>query len=322
MTLPDYLIPTDVHITNSDSIYEYNKLLRSLWLYPSAKKMSRSIIIPGLIQTVSVDGGGIFCIGKSFVPQGMCVAQKYILISAYDKEYKRNSVIYVIDKKSGEYVTTIITPGTAHAGGMAYDDVNKFIWISNGRGVAGFPYEALSTCVNNKNEYTAFKLTRYFKTFDTLTQASYCSFYNGILWVGSFSSRRKGEAYGYHYSLNDVKPTPVYYMKVPRFIQGMAFYKVGEKLHLSLSASYGIQNSKLITYATELPKWNRELTAITLPKPVNKRTFPSKSEAIAIADNTLLVLYESAAYCYREGIPLNKYLSVHVDRILGYDIDS
>lgn len=51
-------------------------------------------------------------------PQGITVAGKYILITAYDGAHKHASVIYVLDKKTGNYIKTVQVKGKPHLGGL------------------------------------------------------------------------------------------------------------------------------------------------------------------------------------------------------------
>lgn len=66
---------------------------------------NKNFIIPGL--------------NSSMVPQGMCDAGSYILISAYDKEKDKNSCIYVINKSTGKLVKTVyLYDSKSHVGGL------------------------------------------------------------------------------------------------------------------------------------------------------------------------------------------------------------
>ena len=89
------------------------------------------VIIPGLAQTDQ--GKNTVC--RTMIPQGVCVAGNYLLVSAYDNKSevevkdsnykhsdKHNSVIYVIDKNTKKYITTIILENnTSHVGALAWN---------------------------------------------------------------------------------------------------------------------------------------------------------------------------------------------------------
>lgn len=63
-------------------------------------------------------------------PQGITIADKYILVSAYDAKNRHASVIYVINSHTQKYVKTIQVPGRPHLGGITYDPVAHNIWIT------------------------------------------------------------------------------------------------------------------------------------------------------------------------------------------------
>ena len=65
------------------------------------------------------------------VPQGMCIAEQYTLITAYDSDEAAKSVIYVLDFNKN-LVKTLILPDSYHVGGIAYDTANKLILITKG----------------------------------------------------------------------------------------------------------------------------------------------------------------------------------------------
>ena len=76
-------------------------------------------IIPGLEQTQAIvhsgKNAGKVGISKDMDPQGMAVIEdKYLLISAYSKSKKYNSVIWLVDKKTGKYIKTIVLDDIDH----------------------------------------------------------------------------------------------------------------------------------------------------------------------------------------------------------------
>lgn len=89
------------------------------------------IIIPGLSQTNQ--GDNTKC--NTMVPQGVCVVGNYLLVSACDESEKvksvhksyvhnkiHNSVIYVLNKTTRKYLTTIIlNDNTCHVGALAWN---------------------------------------------------------------------------------------------------------------------------------------------------------------------------------------------------------
>jgi len=139
----------DYFMTNTQSIIKN-------WA-GSSLNLNRSFPIPGL-EYSSVDGG---CDAQ--VPQGICVTEDYVIISAYcagdllhqmainpndvnsNDEYVKNdlqvhngqgnsdtkhdSALYIMDRASGSYLATVRLKGyKEHAGGVAFDGKN--VWVA------------------------------------------------------------------------------------------------------------------------------------------------------------------------------------------------
>ena len=87
----------------------------------------KTIPIPGLTLTYTIKEGKL---GESdnFVPQGLCRAKDYMLVTAYDVKKRNNSVIYVVDFANRDLVSTLTLPNKYHAGGIAFDGEN--IWMT------------------------------------------------------------------------------------------------------------------------------------------------------------------------------------------------
>ena len=102
--------------------------MRSVYtLLNSKMDDSLTLPIPGLILTSSASKGKV-TESNQFVPQGICRADNYWLVTAYDAERKCNSVIYAVDPARRELVSTVILPYRYHAGGIAFDGEN--IWLT------------------------------------------------------------------------------------------------------------------------------------------------------------------------------------------------
>ena len=64
-------------------------------------------------------------------PQGLCRADRFWLVTAYDADKETNSVIYVIDKENDSLVSTLTLPYRYHSGGIAFD--GERIWLTGAR---------------------------------------------------------------------------------------------------------------------------------------------------------------------------------------------
>lgn len=110
---------TKAAFTKSPAYKTYKKMR-------SAMNYNKSFAIPGM-KTTNV--AGFSC--TTMVPQGLCLAGSYFLITAYDYKKELNSVVYVVSRSSKSYITTIVLPSKAKVGGIAYDGTN--VWISKGK---------------------------------------------------------------------------------------------------------------------------------------------------------------------------------------------
>lgn len=64
------------------------------------------------------------------VPQGVTIAEDFLLTTAYDKTRDHNSVVYVQDVKTHKLLKTILLHGRSHVGGITYDPINQEVWVT------------------------------------------------------------------------------------------------------------------------------------------------------------------------------------------------
>ncbi|MCR4717883.1 MAG: hypothetical protein K5656_11965 [Lachnospiraceae bacterium] len=247
----------------------------------------RSSIIPG---ASAANVGGFF--SDRMCPQGMTFAGDYMLITAYDKNSEERSVIYVMEKGDGDYLTTIVLPDMIHAGGIAYDGHN--VWVCHGDKMACIRYLEIKEAVEEGDIY---REVSYICLIPIDCTASYCTYYKNQLWVGSFSITDKQPVYCY--TVSDKTNTPTIKstssFEVPERTQGMAFTTDGS---LVLSRSYGADSTK-DTYICQLdyysPTWkDNKVSKIGSSK--NSISMPSMNETIAIKGAYIYVCYESPAF--------------------------
>lgn len=125
---------------NKQSSFEYkNYMMPSLYRKAFKRKMSeayevmstyidddRTIPIPGIVQTY-IKGHDESSISFDYVPQGLCKVDDYFLVTSYDGEKEKNSVIYVVDVSEKKVVSTLTLPNRYHAGGITFD--GERIWL-------------------------------------------------------------------------------------------------------------------------------------------------------------------------------------------------
>ncbi len=274
---------TKAKFTKSPAYKTYKKM-------KSAMKYAKSFPIPGM-KTTNV--AGFSC--TTMVPQGMCLAGSYYLISAYDSKGEDYSVVYVVSRSSKSYITTIVLPSKAKVGGIAYDGTN--VWISKGKAVACFPYNVVTSAVNNGKSYT--ELAAYQSVCKLDATASFMGVYDDILWIGTFQQNTSSMK-GYSVTNKTTVPSlvPTYTMDVPSRTQGISFASDGTMI---LSRSYRTKKSKsgyisqIRTYKPSFgtPKGNGKVLKNTALKTT---TMPPMVKGTAVYGAYTYALFASSHY--------------------------
>lgn len=257
----------------------------------------------------------------SMTPQGICIAGNYLLISAYCHTNSHNSVIYVLNKNTHEYVKEIVVSGRQHVGGLAYDKMHGIIWVSTNRGDRA---TASGFSMRNLTEYDLERMKRpitYTFEYDlyTLEHDSFMTYADGYLYVGHFSNDGESVVQKFRIAKGGGLKTksgielgiykeiaiPETIFKIPEKTQGIAIYQ--DKV--LLTRSYGLTKSELLVH-----NYSNVLQPPEHLVAVNEIMMPQKLQQIYIDGNNLYVLFESAAYAYRAQ-PMPK-----VDRVLKLDL--
>lgn len=276
------------------------------------------IPIPGLkaTRTLSSNECKEISICTSMTPQGMCITEDYILVSAYCHTKKHNSVIYVIDKHTEEFIKEIVLDSKDHVGGLAFDTKHHMIWVSTHRdGHASASAFSLKNLKSYNLEDGKVPITyTYDYELHTLERDSFMTYADGHLYIGHFSVDENSVVQkfkigdngglkvesGVSLGIDKEIAVPQDVKQIPKQIQGFAMYE--DKV--ILTQSYGIKPSQLFVhqYSDFMYETGKNYT-------INKIFMPQKMQQIYIDGNDLYVLFESAAYAY-SAQPLPK-----VDRI-------
>lgn len=248
-----------------------------------------SFVIPGL-KVTNVAGFN----ATRMVPQSVAFAGNYMLISAYAYGKTQDSVIYIMDKKTRKYITTLVLPHTGHVGGMTFDGVN--VWITYGKNLQAFKFTEIEAAVNSGKPY--YELYRISAVCPMPETVSYVTYYKNRIWAGAYNELTKKYMYGY--SINNKYGNPTLTntnrMLMPNRTQGVAFTSTGKMiLSRSCQTKKGRRGfmSQLETYK---PTWN--LTKYSVKKNSKKKTvkMPPMNEGIAISGSKTYVIYESSAF--------------------------
>lgn len=287
-------------------------------------------VIPGLKSTRTVNtrtGQPDIC--TSMTPQGMDVTEDSIFVSAYCHTKRHNSVLYQIDKETGRFVKEIIMPNQSHAGGIAYDNRNQVLWVSDTlEGKAAVSLYTMEALENYQYQKTK-KPLPFLEThvLEGITRNSFMAFRGGSLYAGYFSLSGDSiiNRYSVNFELNERNKEEYEEMDSERELFGKVAIDQewadilsqvqGVEVfgnYLFLSQSYGYADSKLRIYERAVVE--TEKYSLKKKEEIKSFSLPNRMEQICIQGGKLYMLFESGAYAYR-GIPVNC-----VDRIVSVDL--
>lgn len=252
---------------------------------------SKSFVTPGM-KTTNVAG---FAATK-MIPQGICQAGAYYLISAYDYYGQDESVIYILNRSTHAYITTLVLPNKAQANALTYDGTN--VWISKGNYLAYFPFSAITSAVTSGASFAT--LSDYTGTLTVNTKPQVLAYHDGILWEGANTPGSTGYLYGYQItSKNGICTlTQKYYMAIPSKVQGITFDSDG---YMYMTRSYR-KSSAYSGYVSQIRTYKPNLSApstkggVAKGAIIKKRTLPAMSEGVAVYGSYVYVLYSGCKY--------------------------
>lgn len=265
---------------------------------------TRTFAIPGMKNT-NVAG---FASSK-MIPQAACLAGGYLLVSAYDKSGDDESVIYVINKATKAYITTIVMPNKTKLNAMVYDGKN--IWVTQKKYVSYFPYEVITQAIGSGNQY--YELTSFTDTLPILTTGSYMTYYNNILWVGAYHATATTNAYGYSLTKDSngkIALQQTYYMAIPNRTRAISFDADGY-LYITRSSK---QVSSAAGYMSQVRSFKPSLSSPTKTGGIKKNALLKKTKLPEMAMGSAVYgtyLYHVFASCQY------KKCTYKVDRVVA-----
>ena len=285
----------EVRTSKIAAVFKSNKKFKKSASYKKYKQfskyilMNKNVIVPGISMT-NVDG---FASSK-MVLQAVCIAGDYMLITAYDSKGEEKSVVYVINRHTGSYITTLVLPDSYHVGGIAFDGAN--VWLSAGRAVSYFLYADIVAAAASGADAVSIN---YRGNYPVCVQASFISCYKDMLWVGEHKEKSKANMYGYMINDKAVLPTlvQVYKMKIPSRTQDVEFI-TKKKVVISRSNQTSTAASRYYISRMEYHKldWSKQGAGIVkIKKNMGKITMPPMLEGIIYHGGSLYVSFESAS---------------------------
>ncbi len=323
--------------TSTDYRYD-RKFLAAKLLYSDFALISEETCpIPGLEKT-NVYGDVCTCM----TPQGLCVTEDYIFISAYCnvKKYKaeleenkdygtnaekleaeknhktHNSVIYIVDRESGEYIKNMVLPDTNHVGGLATDGKVIYVAKSTDEQVSVITLKQVEKVLATKSLSVN---AEYDYTVDCGCTASFVTYFDGILWVGVFNEKANGELNAFAVNNKNYELTKKLSLEIPAKANGACFTEIDGEICLAVNTSYGRKNPSQI-YLFSVSDYAKGNMVIS-----EKRRYiaPPTVQNSCVYEGKVYYIYESAATCYSEVEALfnTKSASCAVDRVCIGDVN-
>ena len=316
------------YLTSKAYRYEQDIFEAAKEEYPVTSVLSekRTIPIPGLEKThlrMTDRKGKLYDeLCSCMIPQGLCVTEKYILVSAYCENttyYNHPSVLYVLDKKTGDYLTTISLytyngtvvseyngnsfsgqkPLVNHVGGLAYGKEKVWIALGSDRQVGSISIYRINQAVRMDRDGVALSLDH---TLDCKYTASYLTWYQDQLWIGNYEYATNGSLHAFHVNElgNSIQLKEAEDMFVlPSNANGAAFTKINGRdcLAVSCSKSRNFLNReydhKIYLYEVRMDGSASDAMAMH-----DYYTVPPMAENVVIDGQDIYMIFESGARKY------------------------
>lgn len=308
--------------TSTDFRYnqKFQKTLNRYQQFSSFYQNEYSTAIPGLRTTEILDD-----ICTQMVPQGICIAKDYMLVSAYDntravlgkkaQSYQvNNSVLYVLSNdnaRNRKLLTTIVLPDINHVGGVAFDGSRVWIAKSTTRKCSVINYDVIQAAAESGR--SSYQLERYDQTVDCGAVASFLTYHDGRIWVGTYSNRISGMGTLRSYDIREGKNLRLVKreeLSIPGYANGVSFMEYGDESYMAVTTSKGrIFDSRIYFYqvAKDIQQ-DRNLYYC-----YKSCKFPPMAEELVCDGENTYFLFESSATCYSTGTYTG--CSYPVDRI-------
>lgn len=275
-------------------------------------------VIPGLIQSAAINHKTHkLGIARDMDPQGLAIIHhQYLVISAYSRSKKFNSVLWVLNFQTGQFIKTIALNNLDHVGGITYDDDHDRLWVATINRHKRAQIQAIS--LNEIENYNLEMQQQPIKFHHGTNLAnpkrtSYLTYHQNKLYIGYFDKIHGGQLYVFNLNQKGLlkKDKQAGNLAIPdknwstySQIQGISF----DKNNILLSCSYSDKNSQLLIFKNKLNKKHYQLNLADADKDI---ILPPYLEQIIGKDGEIYLLFESATARYRKKPNL-----LHMDRVI------
>jgi hypothetical protein len=269
--------------------------------------------IPGMPSSRFMDLETQKIFSSSQCPQGICMTEDFLLLTSYSEGNDDLGELFVFDRKSGSYLVTLGMNSRSHLGGVTYDGQNVWVCNSSSNTIERISYDFIELMAQ-QNRGQVVDASEMVDTFSVTNTPSCMTFYDDRIWIATYSTRKKNAVLvAYYYDQTKNELTVLNRYQIPKKVQGIEFDDEGR---VYLSTSYGRSSSSYLKLYTSIFALSGDSE-----HPAVRVEMPPESEEIAFSDQTLYILFESAAEKYYYGTD-GKGISISpIDKILMLDID-
>ena len=227
---------------------------------------------------------------KDVVVQGFTKTPQYMFVSAYSKSGD-TSILFVMNLQ-GKLVNIVDLQFVAHTGGISYDSVHNYLWVTGPSGlVYAISYEEVIAGTYSGDILVQFDAGLV--NHNESKVASFLTWFENELYVGSYVDGANGRLN--RYDLSDVNaPKLVSEVQIPQRIQGITFWRDANTDAVSMYLSQGYQTLDAgllcFDYLAETQIYENPREAYVLPEGI---------EQIQATAHGMYLLFESAALPYR-----------------------
>ncbi len=264
------------------------------------------IKIPGMPATREADVMENKIADASQCPQGICMTDNYLLISSYSNSNESLGGIHIFDKDTGNYLASLGMKGDSHLGGLAFD--GQFIWVCHSKSntLGCIPYSFIRQIASIKPQ-SMVDCSALFQEYHVLNEPSCIAYKDGKLWVATHTKLLNSKMISYQVTANGLRYVNSY--RIPDKVQGIVFDEEGR---VYISTSYGRKKSSYLNVYASIEDLHRKPG-----KPMIKVEMPPCSEEIALTEDKIYVLFESAGEKYLEGTDGKGKSIAPIDEILA-----
>lgn len=271
------------------------------------------LVIPGMPSTRERDYLDAMISSDAQCMQGLCFTPDYILMTAYAEEAQSSGSLMVFDRSSGEYLVTLRMREDSHLGGIAFDGDNVWVCHSSAKTLERIPYTTIRSMAK-RSDRRCVDISEMTDEYRLKNIPSSITCYGGRIWVATHTKILDSQMRSYSYDEKSNQLSSVNSFRIPSKVQGIAFDADGT---VYLSTSYGRNNSSYLKVYASL------LTLTQNPnEPTMNVEMPPCAEQIAIADEHIYVIFESASRKYFEGTDGNGRARAPLDKVLEVAVAS